>query len=343
MEFIAQQLQAAFPGTPIVPTLGNNDAECGDYQLQPGGPFLADTLPILRTYLGTAAGTGVGEYWKSHGNYSVAVAGIRVLSINTNFFSIRYHNTCGSPDDPDPGRTTLAWLEGRLAAAEQARERVWLLYHIPPGIDGYATFRRGTCPGTIIPMWKEAYAQPFLALLRRYAGTVVASFAGHTHMDDFRVIGDTGGRYAFALITPAVSPIFGQNPAFRTLAYDTEGGILDHTTYDLINLPDLTLTGNILPVWRAEYTFTQEWHLPRVDLPSLNRLFSLVQDVPAERERWRTILPVSSPVYWPQIARGGDSAARAGLAYRCASGNVLLPDYEACYCHSLNQRGTRRK
>jgi sphingomyelin phosphodiesterase acid-like 3 len=175
------------------------------------------------------------------------VAGIRILSINTNFFSVRYRNACGSPDDPDPARATLTWLEGRLAAAEQAREHVWLLYHIPPGIDGYATFRQGSCPGTIIPMWKEAYAEPFLALLRRYAGTVVASFAGHTHMDDFRVIGDAGGRYAFALITPVVSPIFGQNPAFHTLAYDSQGGILDHTTHDLTNLPDAKLTGGILP------------------------------------------------------------------------------------------------
>jgi hypothetical protein len=47
-----------------------------------------------------------------------------------------------------------------------------------------------------------------------YSNTIVASFAGHTHMDDFRLIGGREGRYAFALITPAVSPIFGQNPGF---------------------------------------------------------------------------------------------------------------------------------
>ena len=56
-------------------------------------------------------------------------------------------------------------------------------------------------PGGIIPMWDEAYTEPFHALLRRYADTVVASFAGHTHMDDFRLIGDSGGHYAFALTT----------------------------------------------------------------------------------------------------------------------------------------------
>jgi sphingomyelin phosphodiesterase acid-like 3 len=97
-------------------------------------------------------------------------------------------------------------LEGELAAAKQAQEPVWLVYHIPPGIDGYATLRRGACPGTMIPMWAEAYAEPFHSLLRRYTETVAASFAGHTHMDDFRLIGDADGHFAFTLVTPAVSP-----------------------------------------------------------------------------------------------------------------------------------------
>ncbi len=45
---------------------------------------------------------------------------------------------------------------------------------------------------------------------------------------------------ALRLITPAVSPIFGQNPAFRTVVYDAAGGILDQTTYDLTNLAEAT-------------------------------------------------------------------------------------------------------
>jgi sphingomyelin phosphodiesterase acid-like 3 len=102
----------------------------------------------------------------------------------------------------------------------------------------------------------RTYAEPIFALLRRYADTVAASFAGHTHMDDFRLIGDAGGFYAFTLITPALSPIFGQNPAFRTVMYDSAGGILDHTTYTLTNLPEATASGGAPAIWRAEYTFT---------------------------------------------------------------------------------------
>jgi hypothetical protein len=337
MQFLGLQLEQNFPATPILPALGNNDEECGDYQLQPGGPFLADTLPILRRLVGTAGGQGFDRDWKGYGNYTARAGGIRVLSTNTNFLSIHYRNACGSPADGDPAKATLAWLEAELAAANKAKERVWLLYHIPPGIDGYATLRQGVCPGTMIPMWDQTYAGAFLALMKRYADTVTVSFAGHTHMDDFRLIADTEGRYGFALITPAVSPIFGQNPAFRTVTYDAAGGILDQTTYDLTNFPQATTAaGGTPPEWRAEYSFTRQWSLPRVDLPSLERLYSMIMDAPVERERWHMIFPVSSPGYWAPFSGGSGQLAQAIRAFRCASGNLTPSDYGQCYCSGQN-------
>ena len=150
-------------------------------------------------------------------------------------------------------------------------------------------------------------------------------------MDDFRLIGDAGGFYAFTLITPALSPIFGQNPAFRTVMYDSAGGILDHTTYTLTNLPEATAGGGAPAIWRAEYTFTQEWRLPRVDLPSLERLYALIQNEPAVGARWHAMFTVSSQFYWSQLS-GGQSDVQAVRAFRCATGNVLPSEYRQCYC-----------
>lgn len=326
MEFVALQLRRAFPDAPILPALGNDDDICGDYQLQPDGPFLADTLPILRALVGASGQPGFDRDWPGHGNYSVRLPGLRVVLANTVFFSRSYANRCGTAGDPDPGRATLAWLEAELAAARQVPEHVWLVYHIPPGIDGYATLHKGSCPDAIVPMWQAAYAEPFAALLRQYADTVAASFGGHTHMDDFRLIGDAGTYYAFALITPALSPIFGQNPAFRTVRWDAAGGILDQTTWELANLFE---TGTGIPArWRAEYTFTQEWGLPRVDLPSLERLYSAIGEAPEVRDRWHALYPVSSPVFWA-LSSGGPQAARA---FDCATGHVSIADYGRCYC-----------
>ncbi len=331
MRFLADEIAGGFPDTPILPTLGNNDAECGDFRLQPNGPFLADTLPILRGLVGGHATPDVAESWKSWGNYSAILPdtpGVRAIFLNDVFFSQNYRNICGSRGGRDPGRETLAWLTAELAAAQRAQQRVWLVYHVPPGIDGYRTWRQGACPDRIIPMWDEAYARPFLALLRRYSATVAANFAGHTHMDDFRLIGDGKGDFSFALIMPALSPIFGQNPAFRTVVFDTSGRILDQTTYDLANLAEAG--PGVPPKWQAEYTFSREWGLPSVDLAGLQRLYAMITTVPADRARWHRLYPVSSPVYW-SLAGGGDTAHTL-RAYDCATGHVRSADFERCWC-----------
>jgi len=329
MQFVALQFEQTFPDTPILPALGNDDAVCGNYQLQPGGPFLIDTLPIVRTLVGSPWSPGSDRNWTNYGNYSVMVRGLRIIFPNSVFFSARYRNTCGSPDAADPGTATLAWLETELVAASQAHERVWLVYHIPPGIDGFTTLRTGSCPDAIVPIWRQTYAAPFAALMRRYSDTIVASFAGHTHVDDFRLLDDDSGYYGFVLITPPLSPIYGQNPAIRTVVSDGAGGLLDQTTYELANLQEAE-DGRAAPAWRAEYTFTQEWQLPRIDLASLTHLYAMVADVPEDRARWHMFYPVSSPVYWS--ASWGEASSQAIRAFHCATGHVLLQSFRQCYC-----------
>ena len=113
MQFLALQLEQTFPEAPILPALGNDDLYCGNYQLQPQGPFLADTLPIIRGMVGALVSLGFEQNWISYGNYSVTVRGLRMIFPNTVFFSANYRNTCGSMGDADPGSATLAWLRGR--------------------------------------------------------------------------------------------------------------------------------------------------------------------------------------------------------------------------------------
>jgi len=108
MQFLALQLEQTFPDTPILPALGNDDSYCGNYQLQPQGPFLADTLPIFRALIGALVSLGFDRNWMSYGNYSAAVRGQRIIFSNTVFFSANYHNGCDSAADADPGSATLA-------------------------------------------------------------------------------------------------------------------------------------------------------------------------------------------------------------------------------------------
>jgi sphingomyelin phosphodiesterase acid-like 3 len=58
MTFVSEQLQAAFPRTPVYGTLGNDDAICGNYMVAPAGRFLA----------------AVGELWAAHSAHPEAFA-----------------------------------------------------------------------------------------------------------------------------------------------------------------------------------------------------------------------------------------------------------------------------
>ena len=97
---------------------------------------------------------------------------------------------------------SLAWLRSTLADARQQHEKVWLIYHVPPGMDGYASSRQAAA----VPLWKAVYAQAFDDLTSTYSDVITASFAGHNHVDDFRLVGSPASHETLVMIAPALSP-----------------------------------------------------------------------------------------------------------------------------------------
>ena len=86
----------------------------------------------------------------------------------------------------------LAWFGARLEAALAAGERVWLVYHVPAGVDAYATAHArpapdGSCAAETVPFWREPYASAFADLMARHGGRVQAAFSGHIHRDSWRL------------------------------------------------------------------------------------------------------------------------------------------------------------
>lgn len=325
MRFLAAELRATFPATPILPVLGNNDAECGDYALRPGGTFLANTLDVAAGMIGPGGEKALRQSWPALGNYVMpnpALADHLIAVVNTNYFSPNYKNDCGAPSDGNPAQATLAWLRRALSEAEAAHRKVWLAYHIPPGIDAFATARQASCPVTPVPLFAEPYARDFDALMARYRATVTASFAAHLHMDGFRLLGDGGKPVGFVLVTPAISPIFGQNPAFRSVAFADDGTITDQSVYFLANLPDAV--SGAAAQWRLETDFGATWNLPRIDLASLETLYRRTGSSAAARERWLDIYAVQGPTR-------ATLSANATI-YRCSAGNVRAADFARCNC-----------
>ena len=319
VKFVALELKKRSPLTPVFVTLGNNDDECGDYAIQPDGPFLNDTASVV----GDLAGVVNTASYVHFGSYSVANPALkheRIIVLNTVFFSPRYANRCGGQGVEDAGEKLLGWLANELAAAQARHEKVWLVYHIPPGVDAFATTHAKT-PGTVALLWKESYAGKFLSLLEQYSGVVGPNFAGHIHVDDFRLLGGSLKTSPFVMIAPAVSPITGQNPTFRVVKFDAHGNLKDQETYYLQNLTD----------WQLEYDFEKQWRFKDLNAQSYSALFAQIEGSTDKAARWMVLYSTS------HVA--GSPAPDSVRPLYCASGNISAQAYQSCVARKESNRG----
>ena len=264
---------------------------------------------------------------------------VRIFSLNTVFFSYRYHAamfSAGCATVPSTGGNDLfAWLESNLAKAKADNDKVWLMFHIPPGIDGYMTMLKymslskenslsapALCSKAIVPMWVPTWTSEFDSLLEKYHSTVTVGLAGHTHTDDFRIIGKEGVNQAFILVNPPISPVYGQNPGFRVVKYKDDGTLADQTTYYLTNLS--TASSTVPGEWEREYTFSHRWKMKTLDYASLQAVYNEVSTQPKARDEWFKLYNVSHPP---------EHVPAEGLrGLYCVMSSLDLKSYEACYC-----------
>ncbi|MCP4755402.1 MAG: hypothetical protein GY866_31445, partial [Proteobacteria bacterium] len=223
LAFCAFMFNKYMPGVPVYFTLGNNDTYSGDYRIVPEGEFLKKTAQIFSQSLfrNPANRELFSKTFPIGGYYSIVPptgAGTRIISLNSNFFSTHYET---SFTRYNPGDRELDWLEAQLKSARENKEKVWILQHIPngPSIYSYVTKK------TYDPQWSAKYNSRYIELLTAYSDIVNAGFAGHTHMDSYRLLmgGQPALPLAFINISPAVSALFGNNPGFKRITYKPVG------------------------------------------------------------------------------------------------------------------------
>jgi sphingomyelin phosphodiesterase acid-like 3 len=184
------------------------------------------------------------------------VPGRDLIVLNDLFWSTDYDHRC-NPAGGDPGTAELAWLEWTLYRTKLPGRTASLLFHIPPGIDSFnSAHGKGTCHDNVTAYLKEAYAEPFLALLEEYRDILQISYSGHTHMDNFRVVAKMSGEpILLTHITPAVSPIYQNDPGFGLVLYDrASGDLIDNAIVYLSNLE--SAGRGAAAKWAIEYTLS---------------------------------------------------------------------------------------
>jgi sphingomyelin phosphodiesterase acid-like 3 len=259
VEFLALQLHATFAHSPIYFALGNNDSGCEDYREDPDSAFLrADARSFSAVTLSKLNASVVLREFPQAGDYNIVLPApfhnTRLVVLQDMFESRRYTACNGKPDEAT-GEQQIAWLRAQLSAARSAHEKVWVMAHIPPGIDPYTTFtnKQNKCGGD-----PEMFlgSESFANTLSDFADVIKLALFGHTHMDEMRAYSGTAGTVPAKLV-PSISPVNGNNPAFTIGLVDPTTAILkDYTVFAADNQ-----TG-IDTLWSEEYRFSKTYGLP---------------------------------------------------------------------------------
>jgi len=275
---VVSTLRAALPGIPIYVAMGNNDTGCGDYGLDAThDAFLGLIANIVSEALPAADRADVLRDFASGGNYTVPLAAIphtRLIVLDDVFLSGKYI-TCSGKYDPRPAVAQLTWLARQLASARLQKEQVWVMGHIPPGVDVYATARRS---GNLCGMKPQMFlgSEDFAELLARNADIVRLGLFGHTHADEMRLLtpesNSTMQTVQSMLGVPlksvaSITPIHGNLPSFTVASIDPANATLDdYTVYMASNSTGIGTT------WSKEYTYSTTYHKPTYDAVAVKQL-----------------------------------------------------------------------
>ena len=325
MTFVSQQLQATFPETPVYGTLGNDDAICGNYRVAPGGRFLA----------------AVGELWATQSAHPDAFqdfCGRRLLRgaapDGPGPRSDRAEHRAlvdGLREPVQPGRRRSGRCPARLARVDALPHEAARPYRLAP-VPHPAGHRRLQLLTWLrhLPRRRHAVPQgslraPFLALLEQYRDILQDSYAGHTHMDDFRVVPTAAGEpILLTHITPAISPIYQNNPASAWCSTTARAAISS------------TTRPSISPTWRRPGRARRRGGrsntrsaTPMATPPTTRRprrARAVDRDDAAVRDDYVTFYPVRTASSDPPIDQ------QNWKAYACAQTEFTAEAFAACYC-----------
>jgi sphingomyelin phosphodiesterase acid-like 3 len=305
LEFVVLEIARSFPKAQVVPVLGNNDSDVGDYT-EPSVEMLklvgSGWQPVVD-----------GNHKDGHANFATFAAGgyytarligwkhLQVAALNSNAWSAKFRDA--GKATASVGDQQLEWLQDVLTAAEKAGDRVVLVGHIPPGLDAYAT--RNSGGRRIVTMYEEcgeagasATCQDFghavPSMMQRFAPVIAMGVFGHTHQNEFRLVGDPKATVPIQVV-PSISPVLNNNPSFFVVTADEKFVWRDYTVW-VLPLSSASTEKNAAPeTWRVEYNFDAAYGQARWGASELRALVEKLNDDPGVRKEFFLRMGAGNP------------------------------------------------
>jgi sphingomyelin phosphodiesterase acid-like 3 len=329
IDYVIGEVRRTFPGVPVYVALGNNDSNCGDNRLDGGSDFLAAVGKSVVAALPESADreNALADFTAS-GSYTVMMAApmrnTRLIVLD-DLFMLTQYTTCGGKQDRTVAEEQIGWLRQQLAAARLHKQRVWVMGHIPPGVDVYSTFAkmRNVCGSDAPAMFLAS--DNLTDVLREYADVVRLGIFAHTHMDELRLLprqeGAKGPAVAIKMVS-SISPVNGNDPSFTVARVDTASAMLkDYAVFVASNKTGSDAT------WSKEYDYSQAYYRAVFSAPELEKLMiEFKADPDAKKEESKEFIRYFVPgdtsslikPLWPQ--------------YVCALGHATANGFAVCMC-----------
>jgi len=175
--------------------------------------------------------------------------GLRIVAVNTAMFFCA--NVLIPLTSVDPGGQN-AWLREELADAKKAGDKVFLIAHVPFGLDEETR---------IYQMWRVFHDQLVEAMDGYHGNTIVASFYGHNHINSFKIMRNSDGSGAsVGFLTSSVSPKPLENPSITKFVFDLQAPftIRERINY-YIDIEESNKVGEV--VWKKSYSTAENYGL----------------------------------------------------------------------------------
>jgi sphingomyelin phosphodiesterase acid-like 3 len=331
VEYVTTELREALPKVPVYVALGNNDSNCGDNRLDGGSDFLAAVAKSvaagLPKFVDPADRKKVLADFTAGGYYSVIMAApvrnTRLIVLDDVFMSTVYA-TCGGKPDTTAAAAQIAWLRKELEGARLRQESVWVMGHIPPGVDIYSTFSkiRNLCGGDAPSMFLSS--DELGKVLTENSDVVRLGIFAHTHMDELRLLepedGARGGAVPIKMVA-SVSPVNGNHPSFTVAQVDTASATLrDYMVFAASNL-----TANA--TWSKEYDYAEKYEATGFSSGALKKLIGEFHGDPNATTQ-------ASRAYIGNFFVGDSTSLIKPLwpQYVCSLSNTTAKGFVKCIC-----------
>ena len=332
--YVINQIRVSLGGMPVYVAMGNNDNTCKDYAIDVDDSFLsAMKEPVVGWLPEGAEKTAAVASFSHTGDYSMMMLApmqkTRLIVLDDLFQSRRYTSCSGTPNDAAVA-AQLAWLDKELAGAKRRGERVWVLGHIPPGLDSFTTLmqHKNVCAGEAPVMFlsNEGLAD----VMGKYADVIRLGVFGHSHMDEIRLFGGAGeaGEAEGAKGKVAIKMVSGMTPLAAGVAEFTVAKVdpasarmVDYTVFSTSNASGVNTS------WAKMYSFGGTYQKTEFSPEALNELIESFEGDPEA-------LGSASGAYLRSVVGGQKGLMLKALwpQYTCMLEHHTAKGYAACVC-----------